>query len=110
MLSLTRIVLGRAGSVAGDAAQGVVDGQVTAKTEVGQVSTAGVSTSESAPLVNTPSIAASILLRGRPSFIEPFSRLNEPRHACTPPTSQQTWVTEHIRNRRQSCLIHRASW
>jgi hypothetical protein len=60
MLSLTRIVLGRAGSVAGDAAQGVVDGQVTAKTEVGQVSTAGVSTSESAPLVNTPSIAASI--------------------------------------------------
>jgi hypothetical protein len=40
MLGLTRILVGQAGGVVGDAAQGFADGQLTAKTKVGQVSRA----------------------------------------------------------------------
>jgi hypothetical protein len=65
MLRVTRSVLGQAGGVVGDAAQGFADGQVTAKAKVGQVSTANVSTSES-----TPSISASVSDPWRTFFIE----------------------------------------
>jgi hypothetical protein len=44
MLSLTRIVLGQAGDVVGDAAHGFAEGEATAQTKVGQESTASVST------------------------------------------------------------------
>jgi hypothetical protein len=40
MLGLTRILTGQAGGVVGDAAQHFTDDQLTAKTKVGQVSTA----------------------------------------------------------------------
>jgi hypothetical protein len=62
MLGLIRIVLGQADGVIGDAAPGIADCEVTVKPKVGQISTVGVSTSESTPYstAKTPSIPASI--------------------------------------------------
>jgi hypothetical protein len=76
MLGLTRIVIGQAGGVVDDAAQRFADGRVTAKTKVGQISTAEVSTSESTPssTAKAPSMSVSVTDPWRPFFINtPFA-------------------------------------
>jgi hypothetical protein len=78
---MTRTVLGQAGGVVGDAAQRFADGQRTTKTKVGQVSTVGVSTSESTPsfTAKTPTTSASFngALKGLGDPVGPASLMRD---------------------------------